>query len=345
MIEATADHPYASGQLEREAARWCSLLHGPNAELHRAEFEVWLRRGALHRETYNRLEEIYLLAAKLPPRILADTQISSRSTRGRKRLATIGIPLALIGFTAIAVGRHGSDGGNAADLALMGPMVQLRLSTLHAAGQTFRLSDGSVVALGPDSELSVDYGRKQRHLRLMRGSSSFDVTHQNRPFVVRAGDATVTAHGTSFDVSILPRRTFRVLVHSGTVEVWAPSPTHPSAETSVRMIPADREKTFALSGDKQTDLPPTPPDAQPRTVGELISGANERAGAGPMLSVADPRLLDLRLGGLFRIHEPSVVAERLALMLDLVADSTPGRITLRSRRHRPLKKTLVPDPV
>ncbi len=47
-VPETPPPPGPRSQLQQEAATWFSRMHGPNAEDHRAEFETWLARGALH---------------------------------------------------------------------------------------------------------------------------------------------------------------------------------------------------------------------------------------------------------------------------------------------------------
>jgi len=82
-----------------------------------------------------------------------------------------------------------------------------------------RLTDGSIVELGPDSGIEVDYSTGERALVLLRGEAVFTVSkNPNRPFVVRAGSGSVTAIGTVFNV----RRTLgdvQVRVLEGTVAV------------------------------------------------------------------------------------------------------------------------------
>jgi transmembrane sensor len=63
------------------------------------------------------------------------------------------------------------------------------------------LADGSQISMDSDTSLSVDYSPTQRALVLSRGRARFDVAHDtSRPFTVTAGDETVVAVGTSFDV-------------------------------------------------------------------------------------------------------------------------------------------------
>ena len=57
---------------------------------------------------------------------------------------------------------------------------------------TFTLSDGSIVTLNTNSELTVHYSDTRREARLARGEANFEVAkNRAKPFVVRAGDGLV----------------------------------------------------------------------------------------------------------------------------------------------------------
>jgi transmembrane sensor len=81
------------------------------------------------------------------------------------------------------------------------------------------LEDGSVVTLGAQSEISVQFSAGHRSVTLDRGEAWFQVTHDTtRPFVVTAGPRTITAVGTAF---VVQKRADHVVVTvtDGTVEV------------------------------------------------------------------------------------------------------------------------------
>lgn len=86
------------------------------------------------------------------------------------------------------------------------------------------LPDGSKVILSAQSRVNVHFNQSRRELDLSSGRAYFDVQHdESRPFVVRAGEVSVTAVGTAFDV----RRgddQVTVTVEEGVVEVAANTP-------------------------------------------------------------------------------------------------------------------------
>jgi transmembrane sensor len=63
------------------------------------------------------------------------------------------------------------------------------------------LNDGSIVALGGDTRIEVALSENVRAIELSRGEALFKVAKDAaRPFKVRAGDATIIAVGTEFNV-------------------------------------------------------------------------------------------------------------------------------------------------
>jgi transmembrane sensor len=87
-----------------------------------------------------------------------------------------------------------------------------------------RLPEGSRVTLDANSVLTMRLAMTERALTLQRGEAFFEVAPDpDRPFVVRAGGARVTALGTAFNVRISGDRTV-VAVTEGKVELIADVP-------------------------------------------------------------------------------------------------------------------------
>lgn len=81
------------------------------------------------------------------------------------------------------------------------------------------LRDGSSIVLGGRTRLTVAFSPQRRSVRLLQGEAWFKVAHDRTwPFVVAAGDGTITAIGTAF---LVTRESDRVVVTvtEGTVEV------------------------------------------------------------------------------------------------------------------------------
>jgi transmembrane sensor len=95
----------------------------------------------------------------------------------------------------------------------------IELATAVGARADHVLGDASIVRLGADSHASVAYGRSARDIYLRRGDAVFEVAkNPRRPFNVMAGDTTVTAVGTVFEVDKI-NDAVEVRVFEGVVRV------------------------------------------------------------------------------------------------------------------------------
>jgi len=100
-----------------------------------------------------------------------------------------------------------------------------------------QLRDGSTIVLGGRTQLSVAFSAQRRSVKLGEGQAWFKVAHrQHWPFVVAAGDGTITDVGTAF---LVTRDSDRVVVTvtEGTVEVTAGLPTRPTLGTEQGVAP------------------------------------------------------------------------------------------------------------
>ncbi|MEO1244312.1 MAG: FecR domain-containing protein [Pseudomonadota bacterium] len=87
---------------------------------------------------------------------------------------------------------------------------------------SFKLPDGSAVALNTNSRLAVTFSDTGRLVVLQRGEAHFAVAKDAyRPFTVIAGDALIQALGTEFSVYISRPENVQLLVVEGAVRVAA----------------------------------------------------------------------------------------------------------------------------
>ena len=102
-----------------------------------------------------------------------------------------GLIAALVAYVAFAV-------------FFAGPEEVLRYETGLGQHQTVTLPDGSRAILDAATQLDVRYVRRARAVRLLHGQARFEVAHNpSRPFTVRAGNQTVLAVGTDFNVDVV----------------------------------------------------------------------------------------------------------------------------------------------
>lgn len=133
------------------------------------------------------------------------------------------------------------------------------------------LGDGSIVTLNTSSEIGVEYGEERRFIRLRSGEALFNVAHDvARPFDVAAGNITVRAVGTQFNVDRRADRT-TVTVVEGTVRVstsmdgpqrTAPGSNRAPAEPLEELIIAAQQIVVTPSG---MTAPERVPDVAPVT--------------------------------------------------------------------------------
>jgi transmembrane sensor len=181
-------------EIEAEAAEWTvRLAHGPLQSAERRAFEQWLVADPAHAAAFDHAQSIWAAtsALKRAPGRLADAR-PARVERGWARpAAAIG---ALGACAALAVFWFGD------------PMLRLEADYSTAPGQQrdIALADGSHVQLDTASALAVRFDGRERRVELLAGEAYFTAAPrtgaETRPFVVAAGDGTVTALGTQFMV-------------------------------------------------------------------------------------------------------------------------------------------------
>lgn len=327
-------NPFESNQLQREATEWFARMRGDNGERHRAGFERWLARGAVHRSVYNRIANLYSDGKRVNWDNLPPPQ-PVRGAAKRVWMVSIGVA-ALVGFVAwrmIAVPILPGDSSlNAPPVEIARNSDGVQYATRLGEIRTVKLSDGSKLTIDTDTLVTIDFGQTSRHLRLEHGRARFEVAHEARPFVVDAGDAEVIARGTVFDVSYLEDRRVKVLLFHGAVDVTRRSPTGDGS--TIRLQPGNGvlydgragPQLSPASADRQEDWPSGIVEFRKTPLSEVIAQMNRYAVA--KIRLAEPRLGDIEVSGLFRIDDPVTLTEHLAQLLGLHAERTSGEIIL-----------------
>lgn len=216
----------AGESIEETAAGWFALQRsGEMSTTDIAELAAWLRANPAHAEAMRNAEAIWaqLEAARAHPAVL--------SLREEARLAkpeptawirrpmpiAASVAVALIVAIVSVVGFGSWDGVR----LLFGPIEQ-QLQTSVGQRTTVTLPDGSVVTLDTDTAIRTIESRRERRVELAKGQAFFKVAKDpGRPFVVVAGDRTVTAVGTAFGVRLDQGR-FELTMVEGVVKVEAP---------------------------------------------------------------------------------------------------------------------------
>jgi transmembrane sensor len=194
------------------------------------------------------------------------------------------------------------------------------------------LEDGSRVSLDSDSAIEVRYSRKSRRIELTHGQARFDVAHGlPRPFIVDAGDRTVTATGTSFNID-LRASTILVTLIEGSVRVSS-SPASPPGSAASAAGPLVLSAGQTLTAAIAMAVPPRIEPAHLNSVtswqsgrfvvddeplGEVVERANRYSRF--RIAVADERAAQLRLSGVFHTDD-------IATFLDTVSRYLPVHVT------------------
>lgn len=172
-----------------EAADWVLRQdEGSLAPEQAALFEAWLAADPQNRRAWEAARRLMGEAGRA---ISAEPKLRDHDYRPRKTGPIIGA------LAALALG-----GG--LFLWFDGPM-RLRADRIAGTGEmpTIVLEDGSLLQMNASSAVAYDFGDGRRVVRLLRGQAYFEVAPDpDRPFIVEAGGAQVTALGTAFDVRL-----------------------------------------------------------------------------------------------------------------------------------------------
>jgi transmembrane sensor len=198
------------------------------------------------------------------------------------------------------------------------------------------LADGSVVTLDSSTRLLVKLGKLRRDIRLLAGRALFQVAKdRHRPFVVRAGDRTITALGTKFDVRLSPEE-LRVTLAEGSVAV---APVR-AGRGSVRQIMKPQQQLVEVAGASSPQLRTIDADKALSWVDgrvffdnePLASAVEEMNQYSDRQIVVDPGVANLRINGMFRTSNQAGFVEGLQIALPVdVHNDEQGRMVVSRR--------------
>lgn len=249
--------PAARGQRAREeAAAWYAKLSSggvSNADLN--AFFDW-REDSLNDAAYTRVEGLTTTARALSddPRLQALAEQAMRRPKASQRRKLP--PLVLfVGLAALATATM------IAALMLVQPFGHT-YSTTVGERRAIALEDGSTVELNTDSQVRVRLGKDTRRLELVKGQALFAVAHDaGRPFIVTAGDTSVRAIGTRFEVYKTGGEV-RVVLAEGKVRV---------SKTDAKVAPV-----FLTAGERADVRPRAPITAAAVDVGATLGWTEGR---------------------------------------------------------------------
>jgi len=278
-----------------------------------AEFEAWLSADPRHLGAYGRAEAVLCRVERLNGLNVEghSNEKAEQPVWSRRRIVVAGSVAATL--AAIAAVAHRLSAGSAEDV----------YGTEIGQMREVVLADGSIVSLNTNSEISVRFSEGTRNINLLRGEAIFDVAkNKHRPFIVSAGNTRVRAVGTSFMVSMLPKKPVQVLVREGVIEmrradvleakpVWASANmqaiARPGAPIVTQAMPEEKLardlawQRGSIALDNQT----------------LADAADEFARYSEVHIIVAPSVSNRTVTGLFASHDPVGFAKAVTSVLKL----------------------------
>lgn len=316
-----------SRAVRAEASVWIAKLHGPERSPDlEADFRAWLGTSAENARAFEHMTDIWQSIAHVEvggmPRLSKRDAFEARSRRAPLRLAVAcAIVVALAGF--------------------WWSLSNESYSTGIGEQRIVRLEDGSRVHLNSGTRMDVELGDAMRRVRLERGEAFFEVARDPRkPFVVVAGDRSVTALGTSFVVRFEPQQTAVTLVE-GKVAIRAgrgadSGSASPAHEADALILRPGERATFAASGVATVDVPPVDATAAWRR-GEVVLDETPLSLAvtemnryqRKRLVLDDPSIGELPVSGIYRTGSSEDFAHAIATVYGLEVVQNGDEIHLR----------------
>lgn len=207
-----------------------------------------------------------------------------------------------------------------------------RYRTAIGEERAFRLADGSTVQLNTDSAIEVALQNDQRFVRMLKGEAHFDVAHNPaRPFIVKAGDSTLRAVGTAFNVRLRPELTELTVIEGRVAVRDSGAATRTVAAGSAAAI---RGGTVAVTQLAKTQLIQRTGwqtgviHFDGETLDQAVAEFN-RYRRTPIV-IGDPQIASIRIGGTFKPgnSEQFVSALKLSFGIRSVGDNGASIILL-----------------
>jgi transmembrane sensor len=321
---------------EKQAYRWVGKIIADPAR-NEAGLRRWIGNDEERARIYNRAWQGAAKGGALGGVVYGDARVRAahRSVEHTRKvpylwLMTVTVGLMLIGIALTFGISLLFDEHPAAESSLDGGQSY---ATAIGEVRTLALPDGSSIVLDTHSAVEIHFDGENRKVTLIRGRARFSVAHEaDRPFVVSAQDATVTARGTVFDVDTF--QGVRIALIEGAVDVRGRGVVQAVLRLSpgqqVWFNPADRSGTPAATRARPSDAQwvngmKTFDDVPAR---EVIAEANRYSET--QIVFEDPTIGDAEVFLDLHIRNTADVARNLAAYLHLEIDeSHPGQIVLR----------------
>lgn len=333
---------------EAAAVDWhVRMVSGEMSRADMAAFEDWLRASSLNAEAYAHLADIWDGMAPL-----ADAAVVREGLRPQGETP----PARQGGLVAVlwgALGAAPTAAGMACALVVGVAATQYSAvdeslyRTAVGEREVIELADGSTVTLNTASAVDIDYLPNERRITLKAGQANFKVaTDARRPFIVHAGEGSVRALGTEFDV-YKSSDSVRVTLIEGRVRVAslasaedapaAPTREHEQVPFTVDLDAGEQAEIAAVGGvvaaaepvdiERVTAWREGKVSFRNTPLAEAVAEMNRYSAA--QITLADGALDDLRVSGVFRVSNSDHFVNALESLFDVEARrSVDGGVVL-----------------
>lgn len=314
-----------SQEIDAVAAEWAARIdRGPLSPEDDKRLEMWLSADDRRRGAFMRMRAISLhterakaLGANYDPK-----HFLPKADAGPRRISRRAVWVGLVAIAASGIGVVG--------LTLRQPELY---ETRIGETRIVTLEDGSVITLNTSSRIRVAFNEERRRVTLDEGEALFDVAKDKaRPFVVHAGEAFVTAVGTSFTVKRLESAPVEVMVREGIVDVSARDSARPVRMAANTRMSATAIKTIAPSSISPGDISRELAWSAGRIAfeGDTLAQAAQTFArySDTRIIIDDPDVAREEISGLFSMNDPVSFARAAAASLGLQATVGPGEVRL-----------------
>lgn len=218
--------PGVENPLLNAAADWFVRVQNDDMSVEEiAQWQQWLAASPAHRSAFERMQTLWHDFGAVPDRVPP-----SLPRRMPQWALAAGVGAVMIAAAASIYIWNPLHTANSVAMTVF--------ETQSSEHREVQLPDGSKLTLGAKSLVWIDFSDKQRTLTLDRGEAFFDVARdKQRPFMVRAGEATITAVGTAFNIRRSGERVL-VAVTDGAINV-ASQMAHATTAAAARQTRVD----------------------------------------------------------------------------------------------------------
>jgi transmembrane sensor len=334
------------------AASWVVRLNSDQRTRADEEaFRLWMEEDPAHADAFADCVALWDGVRRL-----------AASDDGHKALRRLRAPVRVFGpvtrRTAVFGGASVAAAAAASVAAFMTLGREQILQTAPGEQKHVRLDDGTSVLLNTDSRLRIRLSRSERRLYLDRGQAFFQVAADKaRPFRVFVGHDEVRAIGTAFEVRRLGD-SVQVTLEEGRVAIYhagKPSPqalgrvVGPNVASRPAVSSGPVEPVAVLSPGEQAVLASIRPIAvrevdlrkvqawrygrmilDDAPLGDTVADLNRYGGV--QIVLADPKLADIRVSGVFHTGRPDDFVKSVTAAFPIeIAREDDQTIVLRAR--------------